>query len=76
MSIIDSGPQPIFHVGDNRHSPLRIVDAALQPYVPRLDEHRKAEARIAPKLNAVGKITQRAREANARLQKQARKAKR
>ena len=49
MAKIDTGPQPIFHVGDNRHSPLRIVDAALHPYLPRSDEHRKAEARIAPR---------------------------
>jgi hypothetical protein len=49
MARIDTGPQPIFHVGDNRHSPLKIVDAAVHPYLPRSDEHRKAEARIAPK---------------------------
>lgn len=37
------------HVGDNRHSPLRIVDAKLNPYEARTQESRDAERRIAPK---------------------------
>jgi hypothetical protein len=49
MAKIDTGPQPIFHVGDNRHSPLRIVDAALHPYLPRGEENRKHEAGLAPR---------------------------
>jgi hypothetical protein len=49
MAKIDTGPQPIFHVGDNRHSPLRIVDAALHPYLPRGEENRKHEVGLAPK---------------------------
>lgn len=37
------------HVGDNRHSPLRIIDASLHPYHPRKEEHRKAERGRTPK---------------------------
>lgn len=37
------------HVGDNRHSPLRIVDAKLHPYEVRAQESRDAERRVAPK---------------------------
>lgn len=53
MARIDTGPLPIQHVGDNRHSPLKIVDAALLPYLPRSEQNRKVEQQAMPKARKV-----------------------
>lgn len=54
MAKIDS-MLPTQHVGDNRHSPLKIVDAKLHPYDVRPQESRDIERRVAPKRRKLSK---------------------
>lgn len=54
MARIDS-TMGIQHAGDNRHSPLRIVDAKLHPYHARPQENRDIENRIAPRRRRMSK---------------------
>lgn len=55
MAKIDSIHPHVAYTGDNRHSPLRIIDAKLVPYEARTQEHRDAERKIAPRKRRMNK---------------------